>query len=431
MQNKARVREIEKYHEQEVVIEGWLANLRSSGKLHFLQLRDGSGTIQCVVFHKDVNPEVFSLAGSLGLESALRVFGVVRRDERSPLGYELGVSNLEVISESKDYPISKKEHGVGFLMDYRHLWIRSSRQHAILVIRSRIASYIRNFFESRGFLNMDAPIFTPSSCEGTTTLFPVNYFGEELYLSQSGQLYGEAMAKSFGKIYTFGPTFRAEKSKTRRHLMEFWMIEPEAAFLSLEEDMDLAEDLIVYLVEKVLEECSYELKVLERDTSSLEKVKKPFPRIHYQDAWQKLRELGSSIAEGDDFGGEDETILTNAFDKPIFVHRFPAAIKAFYMKKDPDDPKLSLSMDLLAPEGYGEIIGGGAREESLDRLIGEIDRHQLPQSEFEWYLDLRRFGSTPSAGFGLGLERTVAWICGIHHVRETIPFPRMLERTRP
>jgi asparaginyl-tRNA synthetase len=426
-----RINEISQFAGQRVILRGWLANKRSSGKLHFLQMRDGSGTIQCVVFFKDVTAEVFTDSGSLTLESSFQVEGEVRRDERSPIGFEIGVLGLQIISLAQEYPIGKKEHGVGFLMEQRHLWLRSAQQHAILTIRGRLSSYIRNFFDDRGFLNTDTPIFTPASCEGTTTLFPVDYFGENVFLTQSGQLYGEALAKAFGRIYSFGPTFRAEKSKTRRHLMEFWMVEPEAAFMNLEEDMELAEDFIIYLVERVLTTCGRELEILERDISKLANVKKPFPRIHYRDAWQRLRKLGSGIAEGSDFGGEDETILTNEFDRPIIVHRFPAAIKAFYMKKDPEEALYSLSMDVLAPEGYGEIIGGGAREESLERLQDEIKRHGLDERDFSWYLDLRRYGSTPSAGFGLGLERALSWICGLHHVRETIPFPRLLDRTRP
>ncbi len=429
--NNTTIRQIAGFENQEVTLRGWLTHKRSSGKIHFLQLRDGSGTIQCVAAASDLSPELFSMIGFLTQESSLAIQGVVRADQRSAIGYELAVRNISVIGSSVDYPITNKEHGPGFLMDHRHLWIRSTRQHAILTIRGRISTYIRNFFESRGFLNTDAPIFTPSSCEGTTTLFPVDYFGEQVYLTQSGQLYGEAMAKAFGKIYTFGPTFRAEKSKTRRHLMEFWMVEPEAAFMTLDEDMELSEDLLVEITTRVLAECRKELQILERDISALEKVQKPFPRLHYADAWKKLRELGSSIAEDDDFGAEDETILTQQFDRPIIVHHFPSAMKAFYMKKDPDNPRYSLSMDILAPEGYGEIIGGGAREESLETLVAAIEHHKLPMQDFSWYLDLRRYGATPSAGFGLGLERTVAWICGIHHVRETIPFPRMLERNRP
>lgn len=427
----ATISDIHLFVNQKVNLRGWLANKRSSGKIHFLQVRDGTGIIQCVVFHKDVTPELFELASSLTMESSLIIEGEVREDKRSPLGFEIGTTNIQLISLAEEYPISKKEHGTGFLMDHRHLWIRSSRQHAILTIRGRLESYIRQFFDDRGFLNTDTPIFTPSSCEGTTTLFGVDYFGENVYLTQSGQLYGEALARAFGKIYSFGPTFRAEKSKTRRHLMEFWMVEPEAAFMTLEEDMDLAEDFVIYIIERVLERCKIELKILERDTASLERVKKPFPRIHYRDALRKLKELGSTIAEDDDFGGEDETILTKEFDRPVIVHHFPTRIKAFYMKKEPAEPRYCLSMDLLAPEGYGEIIGGGAREESLEALQREIKNHDLSEADFSWYLDLRRYGSTPSAGFGLGLERALSWICGIHHVRETIPFPRLLERTKP
>ncbi|HLG20099.1 MAG TPA: asparagine--tRNA ligase [Bdellovibrionota bacterium] len=425
------IREIAKFDGQSVRMRGWLHNKRSSGPIQFLQLRDGYGVIQCVAVKSELGEEEFTKAEKLTQESSFAVTGVVRADKRSPIGYEISVRSIEIYSLSHEYPISPKDHGVAFLMEHRHLWLRSKRQHAILRIRSEIVKAIRDYFDANQFTLLDAPIFTPAACEGTSTLFETDYFGDKAYLTQSGQLYMEAGAMAFGKVYCFGPTFRAEKSKTRRHLTEFWMVEPEMAFFDLEADMNLAEDFVVSIVSRVLADRAEELKILERDTQLLEAVRKPFPRVPYGDAVKVLKKAGAQVEWGDDFGGDEETLLTKQFDRPIVVHRFPLANKAFYMKEDPADPRLSLSMDVLAPEGYGEIIGGGQREESLEKLEKRIKEHGLPRSAFEWYLDLRRYGSVPHAGFGLGLERTVAWICGLHHVRETIPFPRMMERITP
>ena len=422
---------IAEFEDQEVELQGWLYNKRSSGKLHFLQVRDGSGVIQCVVFKGDVSPEIFQLCDELTQESSVIIRGEVRRDERSPIGYEIGASAVECLQRAEEYPITPKEHGVAFLMDHRHLWLRSSRPHAILRIRSEIIKACRDFMDEGGFTLIDAPIFTPAACEGTTTLFETDYFDDKAYLTQSGQLYNEAAAMAFGKVYCFGPTFRAEKSKTRRHLTEFWMIEPEMAYCGLEGDMDVAEEMVVYIVERVLERRREELKVLERDTRMLEKVKKPFPRITYDEGMRILEEQGSDIEWGSDLGGDDETIISGQFEAPVLVHRYPKEVKAFYMKEDPEDSRLALCVDMLAPEGYGEIIGGGQREDKLDLLEGKIAEHKLPRDAFEWYLDLRRFGSVPHAGFGMGIERVVGWICGLKHVRETIPFPRMLNRLYP
>ncbi len=419
------------YLGKDVTLHGWLYNKRSSGKLHFLQLRDGTGTIQCVIFKGDVSPELFEAAASVSQESSIRVHGTVKEDKRSTLGFEIGVKEFEVLSPSVDYPITPKEHGVAFLMDHRHLWLRSSRQHAITRIRAEIIRAIRAFFDERKFTLVDAPIFTPNACEGTSNLFETQYFDNMAYLTQSGQLYMEAAAAAFGKAYCFGPTFRAEKSKTRRHLTEFWMVEPEVAFLDLEGDMDLAEDFVAYIVQAVLKNRRAELELLERDISKLEAVQAPFPRITYEEAVAILKEKGHDFEDGDDFGAEDETIISNHFDRPVLIHRYPSAMKAFYMKPDPENPALSLNVDMIAPEGYGEIIGGGQREESLELLLTKIKEYGLPEEAFSWYLDIRRYGSFPHSGFGLGVERTVAWICGIHHVRETIPFPRLMERLTP
>ncbi len=416
---------------EEVELRGWLYNKRSSGKLHFLQVRDGTGIIQCVVFGGEVSPEIFQLCEELTQESALIVRGVVRRDERSPSGYEIGTREVECLHWSEAYPITPKEHGMAYLMDHRHLWLRSTRPHAILRVRSEVIKACRDFMDERGFTLADAPIFTPAACEGTTTLFETDYFGEKAYLTQSGQLYMEAAAMAFGKVYCLGPTFRSEKSKTRRHLTEFWMIEPEMAYCDLAGDMDLAEDMVAYIVERALENRQEELKTLERDTSKLERIQKPFPRISYQQAIGILHEEGSDIQWGWDLGGDDETIVSQQYESPVLVHRYPLEVKAFYMKEDPQDPRLALCMDMLAPEGYGEIIGGGQREDDLVVLEKKIQAHELPQEAFEWYLDLRRYGSVPHAGFGMGIERVVTWICGLHHVRETIPFPRTLQRLYP
>jgi asparaginyl-tRNA synthetase len=428
-----RIAEVSKHEGQDVELRGWLYNKRSSGKLHFLQLRDGSGIIQAVIFKGDVSPELFAQADHLGQESSIVVRGTVRADKRSPLGFELGVKGLDVVHEAKDYPITPKEHGVAYLMENRHLWLRSTRQNVILRVRHTVVKAIRDFFDHNGFTLLDAPIFTPAACEGTSTLFEVPYFDlGKAYLTQSGQLYMEAGAMAFGKVYCFGPTFRAEKSKTRRHLTEFWMVEPEVAYMTLEEDMELAESFISYIVERVLEKHEAELKsVLERDTSKLHNVKKPFPRITYTEAIERLKAAGHPAKWGDDFGGDEETVLASQFDRPVIVHRYPAGLKAFYFKRDQSDPKVALGMDVLAPEGYGEIIGGGQREESSEALEERIEEHKLPKEAFSWYLDLRRYGSVPHAGFGLGVERTVAWVCGLHHVRETIPFARMMERITP
>ncbi|HJW69808.1 MAG TPA: asparagine--tRNA ligase [Candidatus Binatia bacterium] len=427
-----RVEDIGAHDGERVTLRGWLAARRSSGKIHFLQLRDGSGTIQCVMGKNDVPAEVFARADHLPQESALEVTGTVRADKRSPIGYELGVSDVRVLHvPALEFPISPKEHGTGFLLEHRHLWLRSSRQHAVLRVRAEVIRACREYLDAHGFLGFDAPILTPAACEGTTTLFPVEYFGETAYLTQSGQLYGEAGALAFGKVYVFGPTFRAEKSKTRRHLTEFWMVEPEMAFAGLDEDMELAEDFLVHVVGRVLERRQVELRALERDLPPLERVQKPLPRISYGEAIERLRGAGVDIAWGDDLGAEAETTLSQQFDRPVMVHRYPLASKAFYMKTDPADPRVALCVDVLAPEGYGEIIGGGQREEDLATLEARIAEHDLPRETFDWYLDLRRFGSVPHAGFGMGIERCVAWLCGLHHVRETIPFPRMLERLRP
>jgi asparaginyl-tRNA synthetase len=422
---------------EEVTLKGWLYNARSSGKLVFLQLRDGSGIVQCVVF-KGNDEAVFEKAKSLGQESSIVVHGSVKADERSPIGVEIDVKDLDVVQNVHDYPITPKEHGTEFLMDHRHLWIRSKKQNAILKVRHTIIRAVRDYFDDNGFILADTPLFTPAACEGTTTLFEVDYFGDDkAYLTQSGQLYNEATAAAFGKSYAFGPTFRAEKSKTRRHLTEFWMVEPEVAYAGYEDMMDLGEGLILAIVERVLRDRQDELKTLERDTSILEAISAPFPRLHYDDAVEMLQqghakgELENKFEWGGDFGAPDETYLSNQFGKPVFVHHFPAAIKGFYFEVDKDDPKYALGIDLLAPEGYGEIIGGGERAASLEYLEKQLEAHNLPRESFEWYLDLRRYGSVPHAGFGMGIERTVAWMCGIEHVRETIPFPRMLYRLRP
>ena len=415
-----------------VTLRGWLAARRSSGKLHFLQVRDGTGTIQCVMGKQDVAADVFSLADHLAQETSLEVTGTVRADVRAASGFELAVSGLTVVATpTGEYPITPKDHGTAFLLEHRHLWLRSSRQHAILRVRAEIVRAAREYLDGHGFLGFDAPILTPAACEGTTTLFPVEYFGEQAYLTQSGQLYGEAGAMAFGKVYVFGPTFRAEKSKTRRHLTEFWMVEPEMAFAGLDEDMELAEQFLTHIVGRVLERRAPELRVLERNLTKLECIRTPFPRITYAEAIERLQRKGFPVTFGDDFGADEETALSQEFDRPVMVHRYPLASKAFYMKPDPADPHLALCVDVLAPEGYGEIIGGGQREDDLAALEARIDAHALPREAFDWYLDLRRFGTVPHAGFGMGIERCVAWLCGIHHVRETIPFPRMLERLRP
>jgi len=426
------IEDIGKHEGEDVTIKGWLHNRRSSGKIHFLILRDGSGFIQAVMSKAAVGDEVFKAADHLSQETAVVVTGTARADKRAPSGYEIDVKSLEVIGESHDYPITPKEHGVDYLLDRRHLWIRSERQQAILRIRHEIINAVRDFFNGRGFILADTPIFTPAACEGTTTLFPAQYFEDQTaYLTQSGQLYNEANAMALGRVYCFGPTFRAEKSKTRRHLTEFWMVEPEVAYADLNDVMALAEDLVVSVVERVLEKRRPELKMIERDVSKLEAVQKPFPRISYDEAVKKLQAKGLPIEWGGDFGGPDETTLSEEFDRPVMVHRYPAAIKAFYMKPDPERADLALGVDVLAPEGYGEIIGGGERLADLDLLLQRIKEHNLPQEAFEWYLDLRRYGTVPHGGFGMGIERVVSWICKLEHVRETIPYPRMLYRLYP
>jgi len=426
------IEDIAKHEGQPVRLRGWLHNRRSSGKIHFLTVRDGSGFIQCVMSKQAVGEEMFKRADHLAQESALVVDGTVRADPRAKGGYELDVNSIEIISEAKDFPSTPKEHGVDYLMDRRHLWIRSQRQQAILRIRHEVINSVRDFFNSRGFILADTPIFTPAACEGTTTLFPVQYFEDTTaYLTQSGQLYNEANAMALGRVYAFGPTFRAEKSKTRRHLTEFWMVEPEMAFASLDDVMALAEGLVVHVVGRVLENRKRELQTLERDTSKLEKVQSPFPRISYDEAVEVLKNKGLPFEWGGDFGAPDETALSEEFDRPICVHRYPAAVKAFYMKQDPQRPELALGVDVIAPEGYGEIIGGGERATDYEFLVEQIKKHDLPQEAFEWYLDLRRYGSVPHGGFGMGIERVVSWICGLEHLREAIPYPRMLYRMYP
>jgi asparaginyl-tRNA synthetase len=426
------VEDLHKHIAQVVTLKGWLYNMAGKGKLYFLQVRDGSGVVQCVVSKQEVPEEVFARVGSLKQEASIVVTGSVREDKRSPLGVELGLQDLQIVAlPTADFPISPKEHGTAFLMGQRHLWLRSRKQVAVLRVRHEIIRQIRNYFDGHGFTLMDAPIFTPNACEGTTNLFEVDYFDEKAYLTQSGQLYGEAGAMALGRIYTFGPTFRAEKSKTRRHLTEFWMVEPEVAYLDLDGDMDLAEDFLVSVVQGVLAHKRAELQILERDLAKLERVQKPFPRIRYEEAIEILKRKGKETQFGDDFGADEETAISEEFDRPVMIHRYPAAIKAFYMKRDPADPRVALAVDVIAPEGYGEIIGGAQREDSLEELEKRIAEHQLPREAFEWYLDLRRFGSVPHAGFGLGVERTVQWICGLHHVRETIPFPRLMGKIEP
>ena len=494
------IEQLKKHESKSVELKGWVFNKRGAKGLFFIVLRDGSGLVQCVVNENEVDVESWEVASSVTQESAIIVHGQVSKDERQLGGYEVQVSSLELISLAEEYVIAPKSHGVEFLMNHRHLWLRSRRQWAIMRVRNRIIMSIHNFFQEQGFIQADAPILTGNAVEGTSTLFEIDYFGDPAYLTQSGQLYGEAMAMAFGKIYTFGPTFRAEKSKTRRHLTEFWMIEPEMAFYDLTMNMDLVEDFLVHIVEDVLANCRTELEILERNVEALESVQKPFPRVHYSEAVELLRsdktwemitdEIASLEAEmprleeeleankkrygqakkhekrkidarqieinqrieeikedlrnlpqwkesarnfewGNDFGGSDETLLTRHYDRPIIVHRYPAAIKAFYMKRDPEDDRLALGMDVLAPEGYGEIVGGGERATDINFLKDQIASHDLPLEVFSWYLDLRRFGSVPHSGFGLGLERMVTWICGLQHVRETIPFPRLLGRLHP
>ncbi|MBP7775998.1 MAG: asparagine--tRNA ligase [Acidobacteria bacterium] len=417
---------------QDVQIKGWLHNRRSSGKIHFLVVRDGTGFLQVVMGKNDVGEEAFKAADHLAQETSIVVRGNVRADTRAKGGYELVASGFDVIGASHDYPITPKEHGVDYLMDRRHLWIRAERQTAILKVRHEVVNAVRDFFNGEGFILADTPIFTPAACEGTTTLFPVQYFDDvTAYLTQSGQLYNEANAMALGKVYCFGPTFRAEKSKTRRHLTEFWMVEPEMAYADLDDVIGLAERLVTSVVGRVLDRRASELKLLERDTTKLEAVKTPFPRMTYDQAAALLVEKGQPFQHGTDLGGTDETVLSQQFDAPLCVTHYPGAVKAFYMKPDPQQMDKALCVDVLAPEGYGEIIGGGQRLDDLDLLLQRIHEHELPQEAFEWYLDLRRYGSVPHGGFGMGIERVVTWICGLEHLRETIPYPRTLYRLYP
>ncbi|MGH7987259.1 MAG: asparagine--tRNA ligase [Candidatus Binataceae bacterium] len=429
----AYIEDLGRHVGEEVTLRGWLYNRRSSGKIHFLLLRDGTGLCQCVASRADLGEESFAAADHLGQESSLEVTGTARADKRAPGGIELTLKSYRLVAPAADYPITPKEHGVAFLHDLRHLWVRSQRQHAILRVRSEVEMACRDFFHERGFVLFDAPILTPTSCEGTTNLFEIDYFGErKAYLTQSGQLYAEAGALAFGKVYCFGPVFRAEKSKTRRHLTEFWMVEPEVAYYTLDEDMQLAEDFVAYIVGRVLDRRREDLKNLERDLSKLElAATPPYPRITYDEAITRLQAKGLSVTWGDDLGGDEETALSSDFDAPVMVHRYPAASKPFYMKRDPARPEVALCVDMLSPEGYGEIIGGGQREDDYETLRQRLVDNGLPLEPFNWYLDLRRYGSVPHAGFGMGIERAVSWLCGIHHVREAVPFPRMMERLEP
>jgi asparaginyl-tRNA synthetase len=415
----------------EITLRGWVYNKRSSGKLQFILLRDGTGIIQCVAFKGNFTPEQFDALDKLTQESSVEIQGKVRKDSRSPGGYEVDILRVHVVQLTENYPITPKEHGTAFLMENRHLWLRSSRQHAIIKIRHEIIKACRDYFDDRGFTLVDTPIFTPNACEGTTTLFETKYFDQMAYLTQSGQLYNEATAAAFGKVYCFGPTFRAEKSKTRRHLMEFWMIEPEVAYATLEDTMQLAEGLICFILERVLTRRKTELQVLERNTSILESIATPFPRLSYDEAVKKMQASGSEIQWGGDFGGGDETIISEQYASPVMVHRYPSEVKAFYMQPDPERPEVALCVDVLAPEGYGEIIGGGQRIHDHELLMRRIKEHNLSVEPFQWYLDLRKYGTVPHAGFGMGIERVVAWICNLNHLREAIAFPRMLYRIYP
>ncbi|MYL32779.1 asparagine--tRNA ligase [Pontibacillus yanchengensis] len=429
---KTTISQVHKYVGEQVTIGAWLANKRSSGKIAFLQLRDGTGFMQGVVVKADVNEEAFSLAKNITQESSLYVTGTIVEDSRSPFGYEMQVSSLQLIHEAVDYPITPKEHGPEFLMDHRHLWLRSKKQHSIMKVRNEIIRATYEFFNTHGYTKIDPPILTGSSAEGSTELFHTKYFDEDAYLSQSGQLYMEAAAMAFGKVFSFGPTFRAEKSKTRRHLIEFWMIEPEMAFMDHNDSLEVQEQYVSYVVQSVLENCKLELQILERDTSKLESIQAPFPRITYDDAIKLLKEKGfDDIEWGEDFGAPHETAIAESYEKPVFITHYPLDIKAFYMQPDPDQPDVALCADLIAPEGYGEIIGGSERINDLDLMKQRYEEHGLTGDAYQWYLELRKYGSVPHSGFGLGLERTVAWIAGVEHVRETIPFPRLLNRLYP
>jgi len=415
-----------------VNLRGWVYNTRSSGKVRFLIFRDGSGFVQTVAGKSDLTPEEFEQLANAPQESSVEISGVVREDKRAPGGYEITLRRIVLISTAESYPIVPKEHGTTFLLDQRHVWLRSRKQHVIMKVRHHAIAAIRGFFNDRGFYCLDTPILTPNACEGTSTLFETDYFGDKAYLSQSGQLYNEATAAAFGRVYCFGPTFRAEKAKTRRHLTEFWMVEPEVAFATLDDIIDLAEEFVEYVVAQCLSSCGKDLaEILERDVSKLAHVKRPFERLHYKQAVELLHGKGVAFEKGNDFGAPDETVLSESFEKPVFVHHYPTAVKAFYMQPDPDDEEYCLSVDLLAPEGYGEIIGGGERIHDLRLLERRIRDHNLPFDAFRWYLDLRRFGSVPHSGFGLGVERLVAYICGLKHIREAIPFPRTLNRLNP
>jgi len=425
------IRDVADHAGQEITIKGWLYNKTDKGRLQFLMLRDGTGMIQGVAFKREIDAESFATAQQATQESSLIATGVVRADDRAPGGYELSLSKLEIVQLANEYPITPKEHGIDFLMEHRHLWLRSTHQWAALKVRATVVRAIRDWLDNNGFTLVDSPVLTPAACEGTTTLFETEYFGDKAYLTQSGQLYNEAAIMAFGRTYCFGPTFRAEKSKTRRHLMEFWMVEPEMAYADLEECMRVEQEFVSYIVQRALEANAEELKLLERDTSQLELIKPPFPRITYDTAAELLNASGEPFPWGEDFGAPHETLLASKYKKPVFVHRYPAKCKAFYMEADPENEKLSLSVDLLAPEGYGEIIGGGQRTASLELLEQRLIEHELPRDAFEWYLDLRRYGAVPHSGFGLGVERTVSWICGLAHIRQTIPFPRTLGRMYP
>ncbi len=427
-----RISDVGNYQDKEVRIKGWLYNQRSSGKIKFMIMRDGTGFLQGTLVKNEMEEKYFNLLEEINYESSIIVEGVIKEDKRAPSGYEMLVKTIQAVHNAeKDYPISLKKHGVGFLMNYRHLWMRTQRQNAILRIRTEIVKAIHQFLNQKGFCLIESPILTPAACEGTTTLFETDYFGDKAFLTQSGQLYNEASAMAFGKVYCFGPTFRAEKSKTRRHLMEFWMVEPEAAFFDFNDNNKLQEEMIVNIVEHVLKNCSLELKTLERDISLLENIKSPFPYLAYDDAIKLIQKAGSQTKWGDDLTGEDETIISQQYKKPVFIHHFPTKCKAFYMKPDPERPETVLGADLIAPEGFGEIIGGGQRIDDYQLIKERIKEFNLPEEDYQWYIDLRKYGSVPHSGFGLGVERTVAWLCNLSHIRETIPFPRMLNKIYP
>jgi len=426
------ISEVGKHETEYVCIKGWLYNQRSSGKVKFMIIRDGSGFLQGTLVKSEMEEKYFNLLDDLNYESSIIVEGVIKSEKRAPSGFEMLVKTIRVVHNAeKDYPISLKKHGVGFLMNYRHLWIRTQRQNGILRIRTEIVKAIHHFLDKKGFYLIASPILTPAVCEGTTTLFETDYFGDKAYLTQSGQLYNEASAMAFGKVYCFGPTFRAEKSKTRRHLMEFWMVEPEAAYFDFQDNNQLQEEMIVTIINHVLEYCTLELKILERDISVLKNIQSPFPYLSYDDAIKIVQKEGSQTQWGDDLGGEDETIISQQYHRPVFIHHFPTKCKAFYMKPDPERPETVLGADLIAPEGFGEIIGGGQRIDDYQLIKKRIKDYDLPEEDYQWYIDLRKFGSVPHSGFGLGIERTVAWVCNLPHIRETIPFPRMLNKIYP